>query len=250
MLPTYSYSIMKKDISILGVGINNIDLSDILEYLLKNIETKQKKIFLTTINSEILVAAHKKSEYRSILNSSDLALVDGFWVKKAVNLLGFSLKERIAGVDLVHALCKEVSKRPITVGFFGGRGNVAESAAECLKNEYPGLKVAFTIEDWPESEAKSKNLKCDILFVALGHPKQEIWIYNNLPNINVLMAMGVGGAFDFISGRVRRAPKIVQDLGFEWLFRLINQPWRIKRQSSLIYFVLLILQERLRKDVS
>ena len=238
---------MKKDITILGVGINNLSLSETLEYLLKNIPKREKKLFLTTINSEILVASYRNAKFRDVLNSSDLALIDGVGVMKAANFLGFRVKQRIAGVDLVQIICREVSKRPITVGFVGGRQNVAEIAVSCLKNKYPGLKVAFAIQELSDFEAKSKNLKCDILFVALGHEKQEFWISDNLSKIDVGVAMGVGGAFDFISGRVRRAPKIVQDMGFEWLFRLVLQPWRIRRQSSLIYFVLLILKEKLLK---
>ena len=90
--------------------------------------------------------------------------------------------------------------------------------------------------------------KVDILFVAFGSPKQEIWIYENLEKLPVKVAIGVGGAFDFLSGKVKRAPNWVQRIGFEWLFRLINQPWRIKRQIALIKFIYLVLKERFKKS--
>ncbi len=238
---------MEKKIKILGVGSTNATEDEVLQYLIKNVQKTGKKLFLTTINAEILVASYKNPDYRKVLNSSDLALPDTIGVTLGARILGKPLKDRIPGTDFVENICREVSKRPITVGLLGGRQNVAEKAAECLKNRYPGLKIAFAKEDWPQNETLSKSLKCDILFVAYGAPKQEFWIEKNLKNINVSVAMGVGGALDFISGGVPRAPKVVRTLGFEWLFRLIVQPWRIRRQVSLIYFVLLILKEKISR---
>jgi N-acetylglucosaminyldiphosphoundecaprenol N-acetyl-beta-D-mannosaminyltransferase len=89
-----------------------------------------------------------------------------------------------------------------------------------------------------------KDKKVDILFVAFGSPKQEIWLSENLKKLPVKVAMGVGGSFDFISGRVSRAPRILRALGLEWLFRLVIQPWRIKRQLSLLAFIFLIFKEK------
>ena len=97
-------------------------------------------------------------------------------------------------------------------------------------------------QEWTEA-LKSK--KVDILFVAFGSPKQEIWIADNLNKIPAKVVVGVGGSFDFISGKVPRAPKFVRNLGLEWLFRLIIQPWRIKRQLSLLEFIYLVIREKL-----
>lgn len=230
-----------------GITISDMSYSEVLEYLLEKIEKGDKKVSVTTLNTEILVASMKKNDYQKIVEGSDLKLVDSVGVLVGGRIMGIPLKHRVPGVNLVEFLCKEVSIRPITVGFVGARDKIAEKASVCLKEKYPGLKIAFAISEWPNSEAKSKSLKCDILFVALGHPKQEIWISQNLSKINARVAIGVGGAFDFISGNVRRAPKWVQKVGFEWLFRLIIQPWRIKRQSALIYFVLVILTQKVKK---
>jgi N-acetylglucosaminyldiphosphoundecaprenol N-acetyl-beta-D-mannosaminyltransferase len=153
------------------------------------------------------------------------------------------LKARIHGVDLMENLCREVSNRPITVGFLGAGPGVAEQAAECLKKRYPRLKVGLVTSEWSEA---LKDKKIDILFVAFGSPKQEIWIADNLKALPAKIIVGVGGAFDFISGKVPRAPKVFRSLGLEWLFRLSIQPWRIKRQLSLIKFVVLILKEKLK----
>jgi N-acetylglucosaminyldiphosphoundecaprenol N-acetyl-beta-D-mannosaminyltransferase len=145
-------------------------------------------------------------------------------------------------VDLVESLSKEVSKQPITVGFLGAGPNIAELTAECLRKKYPGLKVGLVSKDWLE---ELKNKKVDILFVAFGSPKQEIWISENLGVLPAKVVIGVGGAFDFISGKVRRAPLCMRKIGLEWLFRLIIQPWRIKRQLRLIQFVYLVFMAKI-----
>lgn len=230
----------KNKINLLGVGISNLSRREVLEYIVKNLQKKGKKYYIVTPNPEMIVLANEDKEYKNVLNMANLALPDGIGVVWAAKLLAKPLKERIAGVDLVDLLSKEVSKQPITVGYLGGRRGVAERTAECLREKYPGLKVVFTGEDLKKGE----KLKCDVLFVAFGSPKQEFWMSKNLSKLDIKVAIGVGGAFDFISGRVARAPKWVQDLGLEWLFRLIVQPWRIKRQVKLIKFIYIVLREK------
>ena len=177
--------------------------------------------------------------------------------------MGNPLKERIAGVDFMEELCKRAVDYPITVGFLGGRLGVAEKTAECLKSSYPWLNVVFVGQEWGrngyilERRSKIKDLpagrqgqsskirteEIDILFVAFGHPKQEEWIAENLHKLPVKVAMGVGGAFDYISGEVKRAPFLVRAMGFEWLYRLVKEPWRWRRQLSLPVFVWLVILE-------
>ena len=127
------------------------------------------------------------------------------------------------------------------MGFLGAGPSVAVKTAECLEKKYKGLKISMVSQEWSE-ELKSK--KTDILFVAFGSPKQEIWIAENLNQLPAKVVIGVGGAFDFISGKVRRAPVFIRQLGLEWLFRLIIQPWRIKRQLKLLTFIDLVLKEK------
>lgn len=233
--------------NILGVGITNASGNEILEYIVKNIENFKKKLFIATPNPEFLVRASKNSDFKNILNRADLASADGIGVIIAGKFLGRPLKGRFTGIDLVKNLCKRVAEKPITVGFLGGRAGVAEKTAECLRKNYPGLKVAFVQEEWPKA-GKSGNI--DILFVAFGAPKQEIWINENLTKIPVKVAIGVGGAFDYISGNVSRAPSWVQNIGLEWLYRLIVQPWRIKRQIALLEFIALVLKEKFKSSIA
>ena len=261
--------------NILGVGVTNATQEEILEYIVNFVKNSSKKLFITTPNPEILVFAHHHHGFKTILNKADLALNDGAGVTWASTLLKKPLKARVTGVDVMEKLCEKVCDRPITVGFLGGRIGVAERTAECLQKKYSHLKVSFAGEEWSETlcviatpsgvEGETISLngiassgltsltiprndnrkEIDILFVAFGFPKQEQWIYDNLERIPVKVAMGVGGAFDYISGRVPRAPRWVRSIGFEWLFRLLIEPWRIKRQLVLLEFVWLVIKEKL-----
>jgi len=229
-------------IYLLGVGLTNADEHKILEFIYTGLKKSAEKYYIVTPNPELLVIADKDKNYKKILNGAKLALPDGVGVVWGARLLGKRFKQRITGVDFMETLCSYVSKRPITVGFLGAGPNIAVKTAECLQKKYPGLRVGYAASEWSDA-LKSK--KIDILFVAFGSPKQEIWIKNTLKDLPVKVAIGVGGAFDFISGKVPRAPKVLRSLGFEWLFRLLIQPWRIRRQLSLIKFVYLVIQEKL-----
>ena len=237
------YSKMKTfdKIFLLGVGFSDASMKEVLEFIVTGLQNQSEKYYIVTPNPELLVIASKDDNYRKVLNSAKLALPDGIGVIVAGKIMGKPLKERIHGVDLVKSLCKEVSKQPITVGFLGAGPNIAELTAECLRKNYPGLKVGLVSEEWSE---ELKNKKADILFVAFGSPKQEIWISENLERLPAKVVIGVGGAFDFISGKVRRAPLILRKIGLEWLFRLIIQPWRLKRQLRLVKFLYLVLREK------
>ena len=224
--------------------IKSLRVNDTLEYLIEKVEKGKEKTFVATINPEIIMLAYADPEYEKVLKSVDLALTDGIGVVWAGKMFGKPMQARIHGVDLVERLSEAVAKKPITVGFLGGRENVAQRTADRLTQKYPGLRVSFTNSKFEIRNSKFEIPRTDILFVAFGSPKQEKWIYENLPKIDVKVAIGVGGSFDFISGKVSRAPVWVRNLGLEWLFRLIREPWRIKRQLALPKFVILVLRER------
>lgn len=245
---------MLKKNYLLGVAITNEREESILEYLFTSLKKEPEKYFITTPNPEILVYANTHPDYKKILNAAKIALPDGVGLFLGSALVGHTLKERITGVDFMEEICKRSAGRTLSIGLLGGRGGVADKAAECLKIKYPWLNVVFVGEEWvTNSKFKVQNskLKIDILFVAFGHPKQEEWISENLHKLPVKIAMGVGGAFDYISGNVTRAPFMVRAIGFEWLYRLIKQPWRWHRQLALIKFIWLVLKEffqQLSKD--
>ncbi len=261
---------MKKNF-LLGMGITNASKQEILEYILKNLEKHNEKYYVVTPNPEILVHANRHGSFKNVLNHARITLCDGVGLFWAGKILGKPFKERVTGVDLMEDLCEKISDQPITVGFIGGKGDVAERASECLVKKYPGLRVTFAFSGNPdektveriknEQEVKkqasttqktpkttSDGIKehqlIDILFVAFGFPKQEEWVARYLDKLPVKVAICVGGALDYISGKVVRAPGWVRSLGFEWLFRLIVQPWRLKRQVSLFTFIFFVFREK------
>jgi N-acetylglucosaminyldiphosphoundecaprenol N-acetyl-beta-D-mannosaminyltransferase len=238
---------------ILDVGITNESEDKILEYLLLGLEKYTQKYYIVTPNPEILVYSYGHPSYKKILNEAKIALPDGVGVFLASALMGYPLEERITGIDFMEEICKRSYEQPLRMGFLGGRGGVAEKTAECLKAKYPWIEVVFVGEEWEGGmfargpAARLHLFQIDILFVAFGYPKQEEWIYNNLEKLPVRVAMGVGGAFDYISGEVIRAPFIIRAVGLEWFFRLIRQPWRWRRQMALGKFVWLVLKEWFKK---
>ncbi|HSW97629.1 MAG TPA: WecB/TagA/CpsF family glycosyltransferase [Candidatus Saccharimonadales bacterium] len=258
---------------ILGVGITNANKKSVLEFVAKTLEEKNNKYFIVTPNPEIVMYASRHPKFKEILNNAGIALCDGMQLFRAAAFVGKPLIERITGVEFMESLCKYISKKPITVGFLGGKNGVAKMTAERLSKKYPGLKVCFIGEEHTDMinyelsithkgkdnvrKNMHKNSKLednqrnniDILFVAFGFPKQEEWMFKNLGRLNVSVMMGVGGAFDYISGKVQRAPIWIQSLGLEWLYRLIRQPWRWRRQLSLVTFVWLIMKEKIQKRI-
>lgn len=237
-----------QSIKLFGVKITTTKEENILKYIVSYLEKKGKKIFITTPNPEIIMYAKSHQEFKDILNEADIALPDGVGVSICAWLTGKSYVPRITGVDMVEKVCSSISKSTHSAGFFGGLPGVAESTARCLQKKYYGLTVSYASDTWDWEKLKGR--KIDVLFVAMGCPAQEKWIYENLDKIPVTVAMGVGGAFDFISGNVPRAPKFFQKVGLEWLYRLMRQPWRAKRQLSLISFGLLTLREMLTSRFS
>lgn len=264
-------------IKLLGTIITSEKEEKILEYVVDRLQKGGDKLFITTPNPEILVYASAHPDYKDKLNSSDVSLPDGVGLQLAGWILGRPLQSRVTGTDFIEKLCFAAREKPMSMGFLGGRGGVAEIAAHRLQQKYPWINVAWVGEEWTIGKndtvrssyelqrARSKGhgakgteqkdpyalhsmpyANIDILFVAFGHPRQEEWIYENLPHLPVKAAMGVGGAFDYISGRVPRAPKLLRTLGLEWLFRLVIQPWRWKRQLALVKFLFLILRERFK----
>ncbi len=250
-------------IDILGVKIDRVNLNEALAITEKWIWNPGKH-YIVTPNLEFILVAQQDRQFREVLNKADLAIPDSsrlglsYWLLRKSRLerlllwplLFFPVKimmqfDVVTGTDFMEALCKVAAEKGFITGFLGGKDEVAERTAERLKKKYPKLKVIFaesggTVANNGQSSV-TKVPPTDILFVAFGHIKQEKWIANNLDKIPVKVAVGVGGAFDYLSGSVPRASKWVQESGFEWLFRLVIQPWRIKRQLVLFKYLLLLL---------
>lgn len=225
-------------VNVIGVKIDDVSMDEVIN-LVDGWLKKDGSHYIVTPNPEFLMTAQKDEEFKLILNNADLAIPDGVGLKLA------GVKNTIAGVDLMEKLVKLSEEKAFTIGLLGGSDRVAELCVERLKKKYPGLKISFA-DSGGEVDNEGRLLKSlripnlDLLFVAFGHPKQEFWISENLNKIPVKVAMGVGGAFDYISGKVPRAPIWIRKLGMEWFFRLIIQPWRIKRQVNLLRYIWLL----------
>lgn len=237
-------------IDILGVKIDRVTMDEVLKIVSGWLKQPGKR-YIVTPNPEFIVAAQTDLSFRKILNDADLAIPDGVGLKIATDIENIS-----PGIDVMEELVKLAQEKGFTVAFLGGRDEVAKKTAECLLRKYPNLKINYVSsggiigKDGNSQNTKYKIPNTDLLFVALGHIKQEKWIAKNLPNLPVKVAMGVGGAFDYFSGSVPRAPKWLRGMGFEWLFRLIVQPWRIKRQLTLFKFIFYILRSCHRRERS
>lgn len=237
-----------QNIKLFGVKVTVAKEESILKYISLILQKKASQLFITTPNPEIIMYSRSHPDFKKILNEADIALPDGVGISICAWLMGKGKVQRITGVDMVEKLCREASKSAYSTGFYGGQTGVAEKAAERLQKKYSGLKVNYASGVWDEHEMRGKSI--DILFVAMGYPKQEKWIYENLPHLPVKIAMGVGGTFDYIAGVVPRAPHFLRMIGLEWLYRLVRQPWRAKRQLALITFSLLTFKEMFTSRIS
>jgi len=216
------------NVKILGVRVDKINLAEAVK--LVEVWVKQdKKRYIVTPNPEFIMLAQKDAEFRKILNSADLAIPDGAGLRLADRRLN-----RVTGVDLMFSLINKGYKTVLA----GGKPGIAEKAAITLRSNLVARPTRLDLVGMTEpSVEKINNIRPDLLFVALGMAKQEKWIVKNLPKLNVKVAMGVGGALDQIAKPWLRAPLLVRRAGLEWLYRLILQPWRLKRQWQLVRFL-------------
>lgn len=228
---------------ILGVKFDNVTLKEATQIALDFLEQKGQHQIVTP-NPEILLTAAKNPKFKKILNQASLSIPDGAGIIWAAKRQKTPLKQRVTGTDLMAEICKSTN-HPIFL--LGAAPGIAKKTAEKLQLN-PEFTESLSPEKKHESQiiAKINHSKAKILFVAFGAPAQELWIARNLPKMPYIkVAVGIGGAFDFLSGTRPRAPKILQDLGLEWLYRLINQPSRIKRiLNATIKFPIKCLTEK------
>ena len=211
--------------------------------------------YIVTPNPEFIVRAQKDKIFRDILNNAVIALPDGFGLMLAAKFLKRPLNQRITGVDFIWHVAELAEKNDYSIYLYGAGKGIAKKTAQRLQKRFPHLKI-LGAESGYDKDGKMNDalfvedirLKSpDILLVALGAPKQEKWIAAHLPDFTgVKVAMGVGGAFDYISGSIKRAPKLIRKIGLEWLYRLILQPWRIKRIfTATIHFTYLVIKVKI-----
>lgn len=236
-------------LSILGVPVDAITYDVWLEVIGGWIKEGEGARHVCTVNPEFIMIAQRDAIFFNILNRAEFCLADGVGLLWASRQLGRPLPQRVTGSDGVPIIAEHAAARGWKIFFLGAAEGVGARAAEILRDRYPGLIVAGVHSGSPseteedEIVARVNGSGADILFVAYGAPEQDKWIARNLPRLNVAMAMGVGGSLDFIAGVVPRAPKWMRDRGIEWLYRLIRQPWRLRRMLRLPRFVFAVYRQ-------
>lgn len=240
-------------LSILAVKVHNVTIGQALS-LVKRYMDEPRLHQIATVNPEFVMTAQKDAAFRRVLNEADLCLPDGIGLLLAGRWLGQPLSERVAGSDLVYKVAAEAANHGWRLFLLGAEPGVADQAAKLLQSKYPRLQIAGT---YPGSPALDENTALvtrinesgtDILYVAYGAPAQDLWIARNNEALdNVRVAIGVGGSLDFVTGRAVRAPRWIQKIGLEWLYRLVREPWRWKRMLALPQFTFLVLMSRSRQ---
>lgn len=238
-----------KSVKILGVKIHQVTNETAYNRFLALMEQPKLSIICTP-NTEIVMEAQNDSELKEILQDADLVIPDGIGLIYASKIHQLGLTERVTGIDTLERILKYANNTKKSIYLFGGKPGVAEKAAERMIEVYPNLQIKGIRDGFYKKEEEDKiinhinEVKPDILFVALGAPRQEKWIYNNRKILNAKVAMGVGGALDVWAGSAKRAPKIFQNMHLEWLYRLIKNPSRIGRMMSLPKFMIKVLISR------
>lgn len=240
---------MRKTANILGVPIDIVTLEGALDRIIEFLKNSGCKM-VTTPNTEIIMAAEEDPELSKILTSSDLCIPDGIGLIYASRIHKLGLLERVPGVDLMKKILEYSNIAEKSIFILGGRPGVAEAACKNIKNSFKSIRIVgfndgyFNHEDEKKIINEINSLRPDILFVALGAPRQEKWMYEHKSELHVKVAMGVGGSVDIWAGTAKRAPVLFQRLGLEWLYRLIKEPWRYKRMLALPKFIIKILLKK------
>ncbi|NLK97093.1 MAG: WecB/TagA/CpsF family glycosyltransferase [Epulopiscium sp.] len=239
---------VENKINIMDVPVDYITMEQAVSRVMSFFETTGCHSVYTP-NPEIIMAAQKDKALMKALHHASLIVPDGIGVVLASRLLkGPSLPERVAGYDLVQNLFARMASTDYTVYFLGGAPGVTEEAAIAMSNKYKGLKIVGTDHGYfkeADEEAVIKRIqeaKPDLLLVGLGAPKQEKWIEKYRKILPAKACIGVGGSFDVMAGKVKRAPVAFQKLGLEWFYRLITQPTRAKRMLQLPVFAWEVLK--------
>ena len=237
---------MPSNIKIFGVRIDNFSVAEIKEIVFSILEKNPGQKFVTTLNPEILLKARQDEKYKKILNSAELNVCDGFGVKLASRLKGCPVKSRLAGADLADFILRTGNEKKLSILIIAARNSLSTppEIERAIARKYPDLSVKARY--FPGSQIFPENAiitSAEIVFVNFGAPDQERFIFENkkkFPNAKLLI--GVGGTFDFLTGKIRRAPEWLRRLGLEWLWRLIQEPRRLRRiLNATIIFPLAVL---------
>lgn len=224
---------MKKT-HVLGVPVNITSYNEIINNIHDSIK-QDKKFSIVSINLNKIIQSNESLEINKVIKSFDCFIPDGISVVRACK----ELNDRITGIDLLDQICKEYNKLNAKIFLYGATQEVVEATKIKLEEKYDGINIVGTENGFIKNNDNLINKinasKANIVFVAMGSPNQEKWICDNKEKLDANIFMGVGGAFDVISGKIKRAPSLMQKLGLEWLYRMMRQP---KKRSKNIFLQL------------
>jgi len=241
--------------SLWGIRVDNVSLNFAISKVKSWVAFGNRGYVIVTPDALAALRSRYDRNYRAIAREADLVLPDGMGLIQALRLLGTPVQQRIPGVEFVEQLCRLSASEKSPIFFLGAREGVATEAASRLSQKFPGMVIAGTRHGYfskDEEESVCREIReagTRILLVGLGVPQQEMFIRRNLPSLGHVVAMGVGGSFDVLSGKLRRAPSLMQKLGLEWLFRLCQEPRaRFRKDLGLALFAALVLLKRFGLD--
>lgn len=232
-------------VRVLGVRVDCLDMLATLDRIEKLVSAGGSHL-VATVNPEFIMRARRDPQFARVLESADLCLADGTGVVWAARRQGCSMSAPVTGTDLIPRLAALCAKQGFRLFLLGSEQGVAEGLAALLRAEHPELAVAAHAGS-PDRSADDETVslirahRAQVLLVAFGAPKQELWIDRLKDRAGVSVGVGVGGAFDYLTGRVPRAPAWMRRAGLEWLFRLVYQPWRVRRMAVLPLYAVKVL---------
>lgn len=236
-------------VTLLGCPVDLVSMDTALDRI-ETIIAGKRPAQVVTLNAEILYHAREDRVFQALLHKADLVTPDGIGVVWAADQLGYQPQGRVSGIDLLYQICQRAAQRHWSIYLLGAAPGVAEKAAGELTVLFPGLQVGgthhgyFSEHEEQQVVEKIRAVSPEVLFVALGAPRQEKWIEKYQSRLSAGVCIGVGGSLDVVAGIKNRAPELFIKFNLEWLYRLFKEPSRIKRQMVLPRFVLLVLREK------
>ncbi|MFJ8514696.1 WecB/TagA/CpsF family glycosyltransferase [Lysinibacillus xylanilyticus] len=239
-----------KHVTIMGVPFLHSNQQDFVDLLVNRIE-HEEKTFVITANPEVVMQANENPTVMNYLKKATYICADGIGVVKAAQILGDSLPERVTGYDTMVRLLEVGNTKRFKIFLLGAQNETLEKTVKNINQTYPNVDIVGYHDgffDWNKNDLANEiaTLKPDLVFVALGVPRQEKWISENLDQFSKGVFIGVGGSFDVIAGTVKRAPVIWQKLNLEWLYRLLRQPSRFGRMLVLPRFALKVFALKIK----
>lgn len=233
---------------VLGVRVDCVTMPQAVDHCSRLLDTAGHHQ-VVTLNPEFVMYAQRDADFRRLVRDASFVVPDGAGIVWALRRQGIANVKRVTGIDLMQELCVRAAQERMPVFLLGAAPGIAAQAAAILQREKPDLVIAGTAVGAPDAKqapalcAQIRESGAGILFVAFGCPAQDFWIQRYQAESGARVAIGVGGSFDYIAGTVARAPLWVQRLNLEWCYRLLRQPWRWRRQLTLIPYLGRVLRE-------